>query len=214
MDEWYPEVRDQLRGFLPDVDRLAPIRWVQANELCNWKVTVENYSECYHCQRNHKPFVEGVIDPNSYNILPQGHCLRHTTQSVNLERMSYKIDADANAHATEYSSWFLWPTFSFQVYPGNVLNTYHWQALEVEKTLVVRGWYTRDGELSQTIDGLAEQDRETTLAEDIRLVESVQRGLNNVGYRPGPLIVDPDFGVSSEHSIQTLYEWRENLMNA
>ena len=26
--------------------------------------------------------------------------------------------------ATEYRSWFLWPTFSFQVCPGGVLNTY------------------------------------------------------------------------------------------
>lgn len=33
------------------------------------------------------------------------------------------------------------------------------------------------------------------------------------GYRPGPLMIDPNFGVSSEHSIQSLYEWREELMS-
>lgn len=181
MDTWYPGARSELRAFLPDVDRLAPVRWIEVREACNWKVTVENYSECYHCRKNHKTFVEGVVDPNTYNIMPQGHCLRHTTQSVDLERMTYPIDAEANAHATDYSSWFLWPTFSFQVYPGNVLNTYHWRALGVETTLAVRGWYTVDGKTSDLVESLAVQDQDTTLAEDVRLVESVQRGLNSLG---------------------------------
>ena len=90
---------------------------------------------------------------------------------------TYPIDADANEHATDYSSWFLWPTFSFQVYPGNVLNTYHWRALGVETTLAVRGWYSVDEKPSDIIESLADQDQDTTLAEDVRLVESVQRGL-------------------------------------
>jgi hypothetical protein len=48
---------------------------------------------------------------------------------------------------------------------------------------------------------MALQDRATTVEEDIRLVESVQRGLKSRGYVPGPLVVDPKCGVSSEHSI-------------
>ncbi|SHJ12099.1 Ring hydroxylating alpha subunit (catalytic domain) [Shimia gijangensis] len=57
------------------------------------------------------------------------------------------------------------------------------------------------------IRDLAIQDRETTVEEDIVLVESVQRGLKSKGYRPGPLVVDPSCGVSSEHSIRTLQQW-------
>ena len=45
------------------------------------------------------------------------------------------------------------------------------------------------------------------MAEDIALVESVQRGLNSRGYRPGPLVVDPCGGVDSEHSIRALQQW-------
>ena len=51
------------------------------------------------------------------------------------------------------------------------------------------------------------QDRQTTVAEDIGLVESVQRGLNSCGYRPGPLVIDPEAGVNSEHSIAVLQQW-------
>ncbi len=57
------------------------------------------------------------------------------------------------------------------------------------------------------IHDLAVQDRATTVAEDIGLVESVQRGLGSRGYRPGPLVVDPDCGVNSEHSVKALHEW-------
>jgi len=73
-----------------------------------------------------------------------------------------------------------------------------------------RGWYTVGGKPSGIVNGLAQQDRETTVAEDISLVESVQQGLQSRGYVPGPLVVDPSYGVDSEHSIATLQQWMRN----
>ena len=128
--------------------------------------------------------------------------------------MTYPIDLDANEHAGDYSSWYLWPLFSFQVYPGNVLNTYHWRAISTEEVILWRGWYTIGGIKSDVIDKLAIQDRDTTVEEDIHLVESVQRGLNSRGYRPGPLVLDPNCGVNSEHSIRALQEWMREAVDA
>ncbi len=207
MDTWFPSVREQLRAFVPDIDRLKPLLTLDVDERCNWKVSVENYSECYHCQRCHPTFSTGVVKPNTYDIQPQGYCLRHTTECQNLDRMTYPIDPDANTHAGDYSSWFLWPMFSFQVYPGNVLNTYYWRDLDVGNVRAYRAWHTIDGEDSSIIRELAQQDRDTTVEEDIHLVESVQRGLSNRGYRPGPLVVDPAGGVNSEHSVKVLQQW-------
>jgi len=208
MAELYPEAETQIREYVPHIDRLKPMRWVELEEACNWKVSVENYSECYHCPMNHPTFAKGVIEPSSYNIMPHGYILRHTTVCANLDAMTYEIDPEANEHATDYSSWFLWPTVSFQVYPGNVLNTYHWTPLGVDRVLVRRGWFTLDGEWSDTIDKLADQDRDTTVAEDVLLVESVQKGLSSKGYQvPGPLVLDPAFGLRSEHSIKALNDW-------
>ena len=53
----------------------------------------------------------------------------------------------------------------------------------------------------------------TTVEEDIHLVEAVQRGLKSRGYRPGPLVIDPAFGVNSEHSIQTLQQWMREAVD-
>ncbi|MEM9107198.1 MAG: SRPBCC family protein, partial [Pseudomonadota bacterium] len=90
----------------------------------------------------------------------------------------------------------------------------HWRAVDADHVVVWRGWYTEGGEESATVSQLAVQDRETTVEEDIHLVESVQRGLKSRGYRPGPLVVDPACGVNSEHSIEVLQQWMREAVDA
>ena len=212
MDEWFPNVRTELESYIPHWDTLAPLEWVKIPENCNWKVSVENYSECYHCTLNHPTFSTGVVRPETYDIQPQGYCLRHTTECNSMDAMTYDINSGFDKN-DQYSSWFLWPMFSFQVYPGNLLNTYHWRAVDADHVVVWRGWYSVGGEENDIVRQMAVQDRETTVAEDIGLVESVQRGLKSRGYVPGPLVVDPKCGVNSEHSILTLQRWMKEAVD-
>ena len=212
MDEWFPNVRTELESYIPHWDTLAPLEWVEIPENCNWKVSVENYSECYHCTLNHPTFSTGVVRPETYDIQPQGYCLRHTTECNSMDAMTYDINSGFDKN-DQYSSWFLWPMFSFQVYPGNLLNTYHWRAVDADNVVVWRGWYSVGGEENDIVRQMAVQDRETTVAEDIGLVESVQRGLKSRGYVPGPLVVDPKCGVNSEHSILTLQRWMKEAVD-
>ena len=215
MDEWYPGVREELAAYVPGIAALEPLDWVEVPERCNWKTSVENYSECYHCALRHPTFATGVIRPETYDIqrMGNGYVLRHTTECQDLDRMSYPVDISV-PHAGEYRSYYLWPTFSFQVYPGNLLNTYHWHAHDVESCTVWRGWYTPGGAHSEVVRALASQDRETTVEEDVRLVESVAMGLKSRGYRPGPLVIDPAGGLNSEHSLRTLQQWMREAVDS
>lgn len=213
MDSWFPNVRRELAEFVPQIQQLKPIEWIEVPEQCNWKVSVENYSECYHCQLNHPTFAHGIVKANTYDIQPQGYCLRHRTQCQNLDKMSYPIDLESNPKAGHYSSWYLWPLMSFQVYPGNLLNTYHWRAIDHQNVVLWRGWYSIDGTDEDVLHKLALQDRQTTVEEDIHLVESVQRGLCSRGYTPGPLVIDPKGGVRSEHSIHALHQWMRDAVD-
>lgn len=212
MDAWFPDARKELEEWVPNFRDLRPIKWVEIPENCNWKVSVENYSECYHCGLCHPTFSTGVIKPETYDIQPQGHCLRHRTECSDLKDMTYDIHSGFD-HWDEYSSWFLWPMFSFQVYPGNVLNTYHWRAIGPDQVVVWRGWYATEDMDHEAILKLAQQDRETTVEEDICLVESVQRGLKSRGYVPGPLVLDPKCGVLSEHSVNALQKWMREAID-
>ncbi len=212
MEDWFPNARAELEEWVPQFRDLKPLEWVEIPENCNWKVSIENYSECYHCTLNHPTFATGVVKPETYDIQPQGYCLRHTTECQNLDQMTYDINSGL-PHSHEYSSWFLWPMVSFQVYPGNVLNTYHWRPVDADNVVVWRGWYSIGGADDETVRKLAQQDRATTVEEDIHLVESVHRGLKSRGYVPGPLVVDPACGVQSEHSIQTLQGWMRTALD-
>ena len=212
MEDWFPGVRKELEEWVPNWEKLKPLEWVEIPENCNWKVSVENYSECYHCSLNHPTFANGVVKPETYDIQPNGKCLRHTTECQSLENMTYDIHSGFK-HFDEYSSWFLWPMFSFQVYPGNRLNTYHWRETDAGHVTVWRGWYSENGEEDPVVRQLAIQDRDTTVAEDIHLVESVQKGLNSRGYRPGPLVIDPNCGVNSEHPVMHLQSWMKEAID-
>ncbi|MEM9319741.1 MAG: aromatic ring-hydroxylating dioxygenase subunit alpha [Pseudomonadota bacterium] len=212
MEDWFPGARAELEEFVPNWVELKPLEWVEIAENCNWKVSVENYSECYHCTLNHPTFATGVIKPETYDIQPQGYCLRHRTECSSLDQLSYDIDSGF-ANNEKYSSWFLWPMFSFQVYPGNLLNTYHWRPAGADRVVVWRGWYSVGGLDDETVRRMAQQDRATTVEEDIHLVESVQRGLKSRGYVPGPLVVDPGCGVNSEHSIMHLQRWMREAVD-
>ena len=64
-----------------------------------------------------------------------------------------------------------------------------------------------DGAPSAVVEALARQDLATTVAEDVALVSSVQRGLASRGYTAGPLVIDPAGGIDSEHAIAAIAGW-------
>ena len=102
---------------------------------------------------------------------------------------------------------------SVRVDPGNVLNTCLWHVVDAGNVPVWRGWYTVGGAEDAVIRDLAAQDPATTVEEDLRLVESVQRGLKSRGHVPEPPVVDPGCGLNSEHSIRVLQQWMREAVS-
>jgi len=161
----------------------------------NWKVVVENYNECYHCPNVHRSFTTGVVDPASYRISCEGEVIRHFARGAPAERSGYtRLDDGA-----DYVAYFVWPASAIQVYPGQVVNTFRWVPLGVDRTLLVREFWLDTAEPSELQREVIDLDWQTTATEDFGLVESVQRGLRSRGYSPGPLICEPS-GVGTVHS--------------
>ena len=93
-----------------------------------------------------------------------------------------------------------------------MLNTLCWRPELVDRTPFFREWFTLDGEESDVVRKVAEEDAKTTVAEDLDLVRSVQKGLASKGYRPGPLIIDPEMGLNSEHAVAAIKAWYTEAM--
>lgn len=208
MDALHPGVREAVLKLCPKVEDARLAHEHKAREFCNWLVAVENYNECYHCRHVHKAFSSGVVDPESYDIQPfgGGRCLHHAAG---------RAAGDGrwcDAGGSDYGSFYLYPLFSLQIYPGGVANTYCWRPVAHDDTIVHRGWFSDDGTVDDALRRVIDLDRETTFAEDLVLVKNVQRGLGSRGYRPGRLVVRPGGGIDSEHSIAALHRWvREDL---
>ncbi|MYI34833.1 MAG: aromatic ring-hydroxylating dioxygenase subunit alpha, partial [Acidimicrobiaceae bacterium] len=103
---------------------------------------------------------------------------------------------------------FVWPVSAIQCYPGQVVNTFRWVPLAVDRTLLIREWWFDTADLTEAQSRLVSDDWENTVAEDFGIVESVQRGVASRGYTPGPLIEDPSgvCGVHSENSVSHLQD--------
>ena len=99
IESWFPGVRAELEEWVPNWAALKPLEWVEIPEKCNWKVSVENYSECYHCALNHMTFSNGVVKPETYDIQPKGKCLRHPrSRAAQHKAVAKRCYAQCTAH--------------------------------------------------------------------------------------------------------------------
>jgi phenylpropionate dioxygenase-like ring-hydroxylating dioxygenase large terminal subunit len=203
MDETYPGIREEILNLCADVEQRQYAYHHTADEACNWFVAVENYNECYHCGHCHPSFAKGIIDPGSYAIEPfrDIKVLHHTSKSSDSDDAWYDVSG------ADYGSFFLWPASSIQFYPGGVVNSFAWRPLAVDDVRVFRTFYSNDGEVDETLQKVIDNDRETTFQEDLDIVKQVQRGINSRGYKPGPLVLNPEGGIHNERPIQKLHEW-------
>jgi len=161
-----------------------------------WKVVVDNYVECYHCEHAHPAFAD-LLCMDDYRHDAQGLWARQLGPVVREENSAYAVDLSEGYPQSAF--WFLWPNTTFNILPG----------AEEFNVAIVRptgpdtsffGGHTLrvGGEVNQArIDYTAD----VLVPEDIALCESVQRGLKSKGYSQGPLIVDPERTGRGEHAL-------------
>nr|NIR29049.1 aromatic ring-hydroxylating dioxygenase subunit alpha [Gammaproteobacteria bacterium]NIR82970.1 aromatic ring-hydroxylating dioxygenase subunit alpha [Gammaproteobacteria bacterium]NIR90335.1 aromatic ring-hydroxylating dioxygenase subunit alpha [Gammaproteobacteria bacterium]NIU04116.1 aromatic ring-hydroxylating dioxygenase subunit alpha [Gammaproteobacteria bacterium]NIV51412.1 Rieske 2Fe-2S domain-containing protein [Gammaproteobacteria bacterium] len=212
LEALFSDVAEEILGYAPEIETYKLARRHSEDVQANWKVAVENYNECYHCPVVHPTFSRGVIRPETSRITPSAMSVRHYACGHPSERTPYHLDERA-PRAHEYGAWYLWPSFSVQVYPGGVVNTYRWIPEDVTHTVVHREWYFPNEELTAEQSAIIELDRATTFAEDLPVMHAVQRGLNSRGYRPGPLMVNPS-GVATAESENSVYEIQKLVLSA
>jgi len=166
---------------------------------CNWKISVENFSECFHCPISHRSLVEGALDYESYRVTVHDHHHSHRSRDKG-PNQGYGTRTAGAAKANEFGSWLLWPNWCIEVYPGGNLTVFHHVPLGPERTMQKVEWYfpndpptAAEQEVIDFVHGVR--------LEDIPLCESVQSGLHSLGYRGGRFIVDEARSEISEHAV-------------
>ena len=213
-----PGLADDVLKHVPNLPALTFAHRTETLLKTNWKVAVENFSECYHCPLIHRSFFSsdgssegGGVDASSYRIELNGIWHKHRGEAYD----EVKTRTDPNDRAgpsNEFAGWWLWPNFAMQTHPGNIVNVRQWVAVDVDHTRIFVDWYSLSSKPSEWEKQVFAEHAAGVFAEDIPIVEMVQKGLGSRGYRGGPLMADRDGTVLSEHAVGAIQAlWREAM---
>ena len=198
LGETYPGLEREIRGFL---DRPEDLQFAYTKDYplaANWKNSVENYSECYHCPKCHPSLSTQALDMESYSITVNKNFHSHLSGDRGSQQ-GYAMRA-GGAMSNHFGAWFIWPNVCVEFYPGGYMNVLYHRPTGPETTTQVVEWYCADKTPSKdeqdVIDFVA-----ITREEDLPICESVQRGLHSRAYSQGRFVVDSQRSDHSEHAV-------------
>lgn len=189
------DVREKL-PFFDDLKHPSVAQFGETRIKAGWKVVVDNYVECYHCDHAHKDFAD-LICMDSYKHDTFGLWARQLGEDIKLKNSAYELSGDEACLQSAF--WFLWPNTTINIMPGHA---------EINIS-VVRPLGLTDsdfGGVTLSLEPTENKARDSYTAdvlvpEDISLCESVQRGLHSFGYTQGPMMVDAERSGRGEHAI-------------
>jgi phenylpropionate dioxygenase-like ring-hydroxylating dioxygenase large terminal subunit len=158
-----------------DVDALE-FRFRAEFELdANWKISCENFLECYHCAVAHPGFSAAVdVSPEAYRLAAHGLV---SSQVGPLRENGNSFLADGEVPRSQFH--FLWPNFGLNVFPGKPnLSCGPMLPLGPERTGRFLDYFFAPDVDQGWIDELVAFDNQVG-GEDRALVEGVQRGVRS-----------------------------------
>jgi carnitine monooxygenase subunit len=194
-----PGLEASMREACPVIDDLKLAARFVTETPANWKSIVDNYLECYHCGPAHPGFSDSVrVDKYTHTL--HGNWTLQFGHAQSSER-SFKLDPSITDPS--FHGYWAWPCTMFNVPPGsNFMTVIYEFPVNAEVTLQHYDIYFLNEEPTEEQQKLIEWYRTVFRPEDLRLVESVQRGLKSRGYRgQGRIMVDPQRSGISEHGI-------------
>ncbi len=160
----------------------------------NWKIAVENYLECYHCELNH-PGLMAVVDEDRYTLSSEGLSSSQVTP-VNAAALDPTAGAPYDVRGAYDTAHFhfVFPNLKVNVSPGRP-NLSIGPVIPGPTPGTSRGfldyWYAPGTDAAWIADFL-EWDNQVG-AEDRVLIEGVQRGVANGLLQEGRMLL------ASEH---------------
>jgi carnitine monooxygenase subunit len=154
----------------------------------NWKISCENFLECYHCAVAHPEFSAAVdVSPDSYRLEAKGLV---SSQFGPLRRNGDSFLAGGEVPRSQFH--FLWPNFGLNVFPGHPnLSCGPMLPLGPERTARFLDYFFAPDVDQAWVDELIAFDEQVG-REDRALVEGVQRGVRSGLLAEGRLLSESE----------------------
>jgi len=189
---------DEIRQWAPDVDDLTFAHRLTYDIKSNWKNVVDNFLECYHCPTAHKDFCT-LVDMDTYKVTTHGIYSSHMAEAGKSANAAYSVEG---ATVTDHAVWWLWPNTCLMRYPGRG-NMIVMQIIPAGegRTLETYDFFFETAEPNEGEQEAIKYIDDVLQAEDIALVESVQRGMNTPAFTQGRIVHDAGGSGKSEHAV-------------
>jgi Rieske 2Fe-2S family protein len=161
----------------------------------NWKLIIQNYSECLHCPIVHpllqkqSHYMSGDNEPPQPTYLGGRMDLREGIQTLTMDGSTKRcllpgLSADDQRHVYYYC---LLPNFFLNLHPDYMLTFTTWPKA-VDQTDVICEWHFHPDEIRRA--GFNPHDAvefwDITNKQDWALSDLAQQGISSKGYQPGP----------------------------
>lgn len=198
---------DEFGSFHADPTKLRFVCETAIEHDCNWKISVDNYNECYHCPNVHATsLVKGVLALEGYTVEAKGAAIWHLGKAQTENERQYNYDSSHGQRGGDYGSFFIWPNTSLACYPGGFVSIRQWLPVNYRKTIYRYRWLS-DGQLADSeVHTVMQKHRDSTGAEDAVVVAKVQRGMESQAFAPGPYIIGDGIGAMTEMAVRHLHE--------
>jgi choline monooxygenase len=206
-----PGAEQEIRRFIPDLDRLKLIEEVDVPVAANWKVIQENSIEGYHFDNSgpaHKQLVQ-LIEFSGYTLAPRGEWWTYIGPPKKDATHAYGLPL---AGATWQTDWFfnfgLWPNATIYAFPyADMVGTFIMNPTGPETSSLRFGYYGIEGrELPEVTKSCIRWMNEDLGPEDIRLNKSNQRGLKSFGFERGRYLIGDGITNRSEHLVRHFHK--------
>ena len=194
-----PGLEASMRAACPVIDDLHLAARFVSDTAANWKSIVDNYQECYHCAPAHPGFSDSVDISQYTHTLHPNWSLQHGVAKSSERSFTF----DESGNGAHYSGYWIWPCSMFNMPPGgNFMTVIYEFPVDANTTLQHYDIYFLNKDITPEQQALIEWYRDVFRPEDLRLVESVQKGLKSRGYRgQGRIMTDRQRSGLSEHGI-------------
>ena len=210
----FADVETEFRTFYANPEQLQFVCETSIEHQSNWKISIENYNECYHCPTVHgSSLTRGVLDMDGYQIIPRGSMIWHQGKAQLKNDRQYEYDTEHSARAGDYAAYWLWPNVAFCFYPGGYFTVRQWLPLSFNKTIYRYRWFS-DGRLAHAdVETLMRKHKETTGAEDEVVVARLQKAMESRAYSAGPYIIGDGQNALSEVGVRHFHQLYREAVN-
>lgn len=196
--EQAPDLAAEIAHWAPDVADLTHAKRLTYDVASNWKNVIDNFLECYHCHIAHQEFVD-LVDMDTYEVRTHGIWSSHFAEAGTRDNAAYDV---SGATVTQHAVWWLWPNTCLLRYPGRG-NFMVFQVLPAgpNRTLETWDFFLESPDLLPAEEESVEYIDTVLQVQDIRIVESVQRGMATPAFDQGRIVYDPAGSGLSEHGV-------------